>query len=90
MSRLIRIEPQFVGRVWGWNDLHPWYDRVATSEPIGEVWLSGDQCRIATGPHAGKTLEEIFRRRNAGQRHGNAGGLAAADLDDLLEYVREQ
>lgn len=56
-----RIEPRFVGRVWGWKDLHPWYDRVAKDEPIGEVWLTGDECRIATGPHAGKTLGGIFK-----------------------------
>jgi mannose-6-phosphate isomerase len=55
-----RVEPQFVGRVWGWNDLHPWYDRVADAEPIGEVWLTGDDCLIGTGPHAGKSLREIF------------------------------
>ena len=46
--------------MWGWKDLHPWYDRVAREEPIGEVWLTGDDCRIATGPHAGKTLAQIF------------------------------
>jgi mannose-6-phosphate isomerase len=55
-----RIEPRFVSRVWGWNDLHPWYDRVSKGEPIGEVWLTGDDCCIATGPHAGKTLAQIF------------------------------
>lgn len=56
-----RIEPRFVGRVWGWKDLHPWYDRAAKGEPIGEVWLTGDDCRVATGPHSGRTLIEIFR-----------------------------
>jgi mannose-6-phosphate isomerase len=55
-----RIEPQFVGRVWGWKDLRPWYDRVAENEPIGEVWLSGDDCQVATGPHRGKTLSALF------------------------------
>jgi len=64
------IESRFVGRVWGFNDLRPWYDRVAGSDPatpgreagqpIGEVWLTGDECRVATGPHAGKTLAELF------------------------------
>ena len=54
------VEPRFVGRVWGWKDLHPWYDRKAKDEPIGEVWLTGDDCGVATGPHAGKTLGEIF------------------------------
>lgn len=56
-----RIAPKFVGRVWGWRDLHPWYDREAKDEPIGEVWLTGDDCEIATGPHAGKTLGRIFK-----------------------------
>ncbi len=55
-----RVEPRFVGRVWGWKDLHPWYDRVAQEEPIGEVWLTGDDCCAATGPHRGKTLKTIF------------------------------
>jgi mannose-6-phosphate isomerase len=55
-----RIEPQFVGRVWGWKDLRPWYDRVADNEPIGEVWLTGDDCEVATGPHRGKTLAALF------------------------------
>jgi mannose-6-phosphate isomerase len=56
-----RIEPRFVGRVWGSKDLRPWYDQVAKEEPIGEVWLTGDDCRVATGPHSGKTLGEVFR-----------------------------
>ena len=55
-----RIEPQFVGRVWGWNDLRPWYDRVADHEPIGEVWLTGDECKVATGPHSGTSLGTLF------------------------------
>ena len=63
------IEPRFVARVWGFRDLRPWYDRgagidgdstLASGEPIGEVWLTGDQCRVATGPHCGRTLGEMF------------------------------
>jgi mannose-6-phosphate isomerase len=55
-----RIEPRFVERVWGFADLHPWYDQVAGSAPLGEVWLTGDECRVATGPHAGRTLANLF------------------------------
>ena len=54
------IEPRFVSRVWGYRDLRPWYDRVAGQEPIGEVWLTGDECRVATGAHAGKSLAALF------------------------------
>jgi mannose-6-phosphate isomerase len=55
-----RVEPRFTARVWGFRDLRPWYDRVAEGEPIGEVWLTGDDCLIATGPHAGKRLAALF------------------------------
>ncbi len=55
-----RIEPRFTARVWGSRDLRPWYDRVAEGEPIGEVWLTGDDCLVATGKHAGKRLAELF------------------------------
>ncbi len=53
----------FVPRVWGYKDLRPWYNLVSEDEPIGEVWLTGDDCRIATGPHAGKTLGRIFKEQ---------------------------
>jgi mannose-6-phosphate isomerase len=56
-----RIAPKFVGRVWGSHDLRPWYDFVAQKdEPIGEVWLTGDDCRVETGPFTGQTLAETF------------------------------
>jgi mannose-6-phosphate isomerase len=55
-----RIEPVFTARVWGFCDLRPWYDRVAEGDPIGEVWLTGDDCKVATGSYAGKKLGELF------------------------------
>src|ERR1035438_243324 len=55
-----RIEPRFVNRVWGFQDLRPWYDCATNGEPIGEVWLTGDECLVATGPNIGKTLAALF------------------------------
>jgi mannose-6-phosphate isomerase len=56
-----RITPWFAERVWGSQDLHPWYDRVASGDhPIGEAWLTGEQCVVATGAHAGQTLGALF------------------------------
>jgi mannose-6-phosphate isomerase len=55
-----RIDPRYDPRVWGYRDLRPWYDHVADGEPIGEVWLTGDECLVATGPHAGKKLGDLF------------------------------
>jgi mannose-6-phosphate isomerase len=61
-----RIEPKFVERVWGFRDLRPWFDYIvgetegSSGQPIGEVWLTGDECRVATGRHTGKTLAALF------------------------------
>ena len=57
-----RLEPLFVERIWGPRDLRPWYDYVAEegTQPAGEVWLSGDECKVRTGPLAGKKLGEVF------------------------------
>jgi mannose-6-phosphate isomerase len=69
-----RIEPHFDPRVWGSRDLRPWFDCIVedrqeshatdsgyiSKEPIGEVWLTGDMCPVATGPHTGKTLARLF------------------------------
>lgn len=60
-----RIEPVFTARIWGFRDLRPWYDRVADGEPIGEVWLTGDDCKVATGPNAGKKLGALFSEEHA-------------------------
>lgn len=55
------IEPRFTPRIWGYRDLRPWYDRVpGEGDPIGEVWLTGDDCLVAGGPHGGRRLAEVF------------------------------
>lgn len=56
-----RIEPRFVARVWGYKDLHPWYEYTAGGDPIGEVWLTGNDCLAETGPHARKSLSQLFK-----------------------------
>lgn len=59
-----RLEPQFVERIWGTPDLRPWYDHVSAptpgQNPVGEVWLTGDDCQVTTGDLAGKKLSEVF------------------------------
>jgi mannose-6-phosphate isomerase len=57
-----RIEPHYDRRPWGYRDLRPWFDRLAADDPIGEVWLTGDMCSVATGPHAGTKLGDLFHR----------------------------
>jgi mannose-6-phosphate isomerase len=57
-----RIDPRYDPRVWGYSDLRPWYDHVTKpgGELIGEVWLTGDDNLVATGPHAGQRLDALF------------------------------
>ncbi len=55
--------PDFRERVWGARDLSPIYpNHKVESEPIGEVWLTGDDCRVANGPLAGQTLGDLAKR----------------------------
>jgi mannose-6-phosphate isomerase len=68
-----RLSPFFSPRPWGTRDLSPWYDYQPT-EPIGEAWLTGPQCRVETGEHQGRTLAE----------------LAAAEPDALLGRPRRE
>lgn len=57
----LRLVPDFRERVWGTRDLTPLYQRQAEQQPIGEVWLTGDACRVSNGPLAGRTLGELCR-----------------------------
>ncbi|HET9838333.1 MAG TPA: type I phosphomannose isomerase catalytic subunit [Candidatus Angelobacter sp.] len=59
------LQPQFHERVWGTRDLAPIYSRQVTGDPIGEAWLTGDDCRVANGPLAGRTLAELSREFGA-------------------------
>jgi mannose-6-phosphate isomerase len=47
------LEPWFSPRPWGTLDLSPWY-ALQPTEPIGEAWLTGADCTIASGPAEGK------------------------------------
>jgi mannose-6-phosphate isomerase len=55
-----RLAPLFVPRIWGARGLKPLFDVPPGLEPIGEVWLTGDQCSFADGPFAGRQLGEVW------------------------------
>ena len=58
---LTRIEPVFSPRIWGARSLAPLFpEKSNLLEPLGEAWLTGVECRLATGPCAGKTLGEAW------------------------------
>jgi mannose-6-phosphate isomerase len=62
-----RLEPIFVPRIWGAKSLAPLFseksipEKNKLSEPIGEVWLTGNDCRFAEGPFAGYKLNDVWR-----------------------------
>jgi mannose-6-phosphate isomerase len=85
-----RIAPMFVSRVWGYQDLHPWYDRVAEpGKPIGEVWLTGDECVVDSGPHAGQTLGGLFERLPQALQGASAPGTGSPLLLKVI-FAREK
>jgi len=53
------ILPEFYPRVWGTRDLRPYFARAVEADPIGEVWLTGEECRVANGPLSGQTLRDL-------------------------------
>lgn len=69
-----RLGPYFRTRVWGFQDLAPWFDYKTDGEPIGEVWLTGEECRAETGPLAAQSLKQISAEqgeRLLGSRYGD-------------------
>lgn len=48
-------------RIWGARSLAPLFpDKQSLPEPIGEVWLTGNDCRFADGPYAGQKLGDAW------------------------------
>jgi mannose-6-phosphate isomerase len=56
------MRPAFDPRPWGTQNLSPIYPNHKFEEKIGEAWLTGDDCKIANGPLAGKSLAEISKQ----------------------------
>ena len=52
------LSPEFHERVWGSTQLAPLYSHQPAG-PVGEVWLTGDSCKVANGLLAGRTLAEL-------------------------------
>jgi mannose-6-phosphate isomerase len=57
------LKPEFHTRPWGARDLAPIYDRHVEpgEQPIGEAWLTGDECMVANGELAGRKLGDLCR-----------------------------
>ena len=61
-----RLEPIFSPRPWGALSLAPFFpEKSNLTEPLGEAWLTGNDCVFASGPYAGKTLAGAWREMPA-------------------------
>src|SRR5215471_19036134 len=55
------MSPAFDPRPWGTFDLAPIYPNHKFNERIGEAWLTGDDCLVANGPLARRTLSDVSK-----------------------------
>lgn len=56
-----RFAPAFFPRIWGSRSLAPLFPEAPESdEPIGEAWLTGNDCIIASGPWGGHRVGEAW------------------------------
>src|SRR6202046_2666628 len=74
-----RLEPIFIPRIWGARSLAPLFPGKSNlTEPLGEAWLTGLDCRVATSEFRGKTLREAWRAMPSESR-----GAQFADGDEF-------
>jgi mannose-6-phosphate isomerase len=55
------MSPAFDPRPWGTLDLSPIYPNHKFNERIGEAWLTGDNCQVANGPLAKRSLADLSK-----------------------------
>jgi len=56
-----RLEPVFSPRPWGVRSLAPFFPEMSSlAEPVGEAWMTGNECRFANGPFAGMKLGDAW------------------------------
>lgn len=68
------------------RSLAPLYpEKTNLQEPIGEVWLTGMDCKIATGPFVGKTLGDAWREMPPEWRGANF--VEAGDFPLLVKFI---
>jgi mannose-6-phosphate isomerase len=81
-----RIEPIFSPRIWGAKSLAPLFpEKKNLVEPLGEAWLTGVDCKIATGPFAGKTLGAAWHEMPVEWRGANLKSVA--DFSFLAKFI---
>lgn len=84
----VSLQPIFVERVWGTDNLGPWYPRPPHGKSIGEAWLTAEDCLVEAPQSAsGTTLKQLTER--APEKMGNVSGAGFPLLIKVL-YPREK
>lgn len=78
------LKPVLVERIWGTDTLAPWYPQPAPGKPIGEVWLTAEECRVEG---TSSTLAELTGQ--SPEAFGSKSGEGFPLLIKLL-YPREK
>jgi mannose-6-phosphate isomerase len=81
-----RIAPIFSPRIWGSLSLAPLFpEKSQLTEPLGEAWLTGVDCQVATGPSAGKSLAAAWAEFDAASRGTTVAH--GSDFPLLLKFI---
>ncbi|MBZ5703568.1 MAG: class I mannose-6-phosphate isomerase [Acidobacteriia bacterium] len=83
---LTRIDPVFRPRLWGACTLAPLFpEQSGLAQPVGEAWLTALDCRIASGPYAGRDLQEAWQEMDPRWRGTRLA--AAAQFPLLVKFL---
>ena len=81
-----RIEPIFSPRIWGARSLAPLFrEKTNLTEPLGEAWLTGVDCKVVSGPFAGKSLGVAWAEMAAEWRGTNL--TSTKDFPLLVKFI---
>ncbi len=81
-----RIEPIFSPRIWGSRSLAPLFpEKTNLTEPLGEAWLTGVDCKIVNGSFAGKSLGTAWQEMTADWRGSRLA--AVPDFPLLVKFI---
>ncbi|HXO00118.1 MAG TPA: type I phosphomannose isomerase catalytic subunit [Candidatus Acidoferrales bacterium] len=86
-----RLEPIFSPRPWGAHSLAPFFpEKSNLAAPLGEAWLTGNECVFASGPYAGKKLADAWREMPADWRGTLKRGSASFPLLVKFLFVEDK
>ena len=86
-----RLEPIFSPRPWGALSLAPFFpEKTKLPEPLGEAWLTGNDCVFASGPYAGKKLADAWREMPAEWKGASKSGNGSFPLLVKFLFVEDK